>query len=165
MALMAALVAAASPAEAQPATADPPRFGDWSLIALPGAGCVLHQRLAVRESGQTIADLWLQTQADDGAVLSVQVPLGVSLADQVAYRHANEPDRAVSLLWQFCNQTHCLAQGHLAAIEVNRLRLGRSLQLAFRPLPDSAPLVSFVSLSGVTRGLAAQAACASESSR
>jgi hypothetical protein len=46
-----------------------------------------------------------------------------------------------------------LAQAHFAARDAGRLRRRCFVEVVFRPLPDSAPLASVVSLSGVTRGL------------
>jgi invasion protein IalB len=159
VALFAFVLKAAQPAFAQQSAPAAQQFGGWSVIELAPANCVLHQRLALRQTRQTIADLWLQAQQGGSLVLSVQVPVGASLSDLMAYRHTNDPTRIVPLIWQFCNATHCLAQAHLHAHEADRLRQGHFLEVVFRPLPDSPPLISVISLSGVTRGLVAQQKC------
>ena len=62
------------------------RFRDWTLLALSDQICVLHHRAVAAAEGLTLADVFLGPEAS-GLLVSVRVPLGVSLADGAAYRH------------------------------------------------------------------------------
>lgn len=149
------MIAGAACAAAQEAR----RFSDWMLLPLPGQGCVLQYRAVAPEAGLTLADLYLSPAEAGRAVLSVQVPVGVSIADRVIYRHP-EAARAVPLIWQSCTPQNCLAQIMITAEEVARLKAGRRIELGFVPTVGARRLSFAVSLSGVTAGLRAAEACA-----
>ncbi|SLN37349.1 invasion associated locus B family protein [Roseisalinus antarcticus] len=142
------------PAAAQ----DGARFRDWTLLDLPAGGCVLHNRVLSVDGGLTLADVFLEDLGGD-LLMSVRVPVGVSLADGMAYRHDGRPV-AVPLIWQSCNTETCLAQVRATAREAERLRSARAVIVGFVPVPGARPLTFPVSLMGVTAGLAAQRACA-----
>ena len=136
------------------------RFADWTLLAAPGQGCVLQYRAIAPEAGLVLADLYLSPVAEGGALLSVRVPVGASIADRAVYRHSGA-DRAVPLIWQTCNRDTCLAQVHVTEQELDRLRARRRIELAFVPTPGARRLSFPVSLMGVTAGFRAARACAS----
>jgi len=53
--------------------------------------------------------------------------------------------------WQYCTPETCVASGGVSEAELNKLRAGRRVFLGFVPLPGSAPLITPVSLLGITR--------------
>ncbi|WP_165978775.1 invasion associated locus B family protein [Antarcticimicrobium luteum] len=142
------------------AAPDARRFADWTLLEVPGQGCVLQYRAVAPGSGLVLADLYLSPVAEGGAILSVRVPVGASIADRAVYRHLGA-GRAVPLIWQTCNRQTCLAQVHVTEEEIGRLRAGRAIELAFVPVPGARRLSFPVSLMGVTAGLRAALACTS----
>lgn len=135
------------------------RFSDWTLRPLPGQGCVLHYRAVAPEAGLVLADLYLSPAGAGSAVLSVQVPVGVSIADRAVYRHPGA-DRAVPLIWQSCNAKTCLAQVRITGEELGRLKAGHRVELGFVPTVRARRLSFSVSLSGVSAGLRAARECA-----
>jgi invasion protein IalB len=134
------------------------RFRDWTLLRLQADDCVLHHRAVAAKTGLVLADLFLTPMPQGGALISLRVPRGASLVDRPAYRHPGA-SRAVPLIWQSCNRYQCLAQVDVNAKERRRLERGRSIDLSFVPLKGAPPLSFRVSLSGVTRGLAAAWSC------
>lgn len=148
------MAASAPPAAAQEAR----QFADWTMLTLPGQGCVLQYRAVAPDAGLVLADLYLSPAEAGRAVLSVRVPVGVSIADRAIYRHPGA-DSAVPLIWQTCNPQTCLAQIKIAAEEVGRLKAGRRIELGFVPTVGARRLSFAVSLRGVTAGLRAAAAC------
>lgn len=134
------------------------RFADWTLLQAPGQGCVLQYRAVAPEAGLALADLYLSPVDEGGAILSVRVPVGASIADRVVFRHPGA-DRAVPLIWQTCNRDTCLAQVHVTEQELDRLRARRRIELSFVPTPGARRLSFPVSLMGVTAGFRAARTC------
>lgn len=133
-------------------------FKDWTVLPLPGQGCVLAQRLIAPEAGIFIGDVFLSETGAGGAILSLRVPLGVDLSQPAAYR-LGQAGGAVPLIWQTCDAHTCLAQIEVTAAERARFAAMRQVTLAFRPTPDAPALQVPVSLMGVTAALCALAAC------
>ncbi len=143
------------------------RFGDWTLLQGDEGLCHLRYSLHSAQSGALLLDMILRppdsTDTDPpesaGAMVALLVPRGVSLRDGIAYRHPRRPERAIGLAWQSCDRDLCLAAGPISAAELDRLRRGRFIEVAFMPLPDAMPIRIQVSLRGVTAGWRALAAC------
>jgi len=128
------------------------QFRDWSVLAPEAGGCLLHQRVIAAEAGLAIADVFAQPTDAGGLRLSVQVPVGASLADGMAYRHTGQA-RAVPLLWQRCDGESCLAQVEVDARERGRLMRAVRVDVAFVPVPGARPLTFRLSLLGLTAAL------------
>ncbi|MCI2400846.1 hypothetical protein [Aliiroseovarius subalbicans] len=84
------------------------------------------------------------SHSEAGALVSVRVPVGASIADEMAYRHPREAS-AVPLVWQSGHAETCLAQVEIDAAALTRLKRGRSVERAFVSVINAGPLV--VSLS------------------
>lgn len=134
------------------------RFRDWTTVRLGPGECVLHHRAVAADAGLVLADVFLAPLPAGGALISVRVPVGVSLPDGIAYRHPGQT-RAVPLIWQSCNRATCLAQVAVNETGLRQLARGRSVDLAYVPVKGAVPLSFSVSLLGVTRGMAALEAC------
>lgn len=132
------------------------RHGDWLLLPLGGGACVLVQRVATADTGTRVADVFLSARGQ-GAVITLRVANGASIATPAAFRHPG--GAAIPLTWQFCDPGNCTAQTELAAPERRRLERGRELEMAFVPALGDPSIGFSVSLMGVTKGLAAQGAC------
>lgn len=131
--------------------------GDWQVLRL-AEGCAAVQSVLGRRTGAELARLVLSPVAQGGALVLLQLPNGVDLAEAPAYRHPGGP--AVVLEWQHCDAERCTASGQITPAELDRLRRGREVLLGYRPLPESRPLNVTISLMGLTRSLAAAATCA-----
>ncbi len=127
-------------------------FRDWELLRLPEGGCLLAQHVLAREGELKIAGVFLSATGSGSALLSVQVPVGASLADGIGYRHPGR-SAVVPLIWQSCNSETCLAQVEVTPQELARLRAAREIRIAFVPVRGSRPLVFSLSLMGLTRGM------------
>ncbi len=150
-----ALLAAEARAEAAP---EARRFGDWTLLRAGEGRCLLHYRALERNSGLVLGDLFLLPAGEGEAVLSLRVPVGAALSTPAFYRHPSR-EAVVPLEWQSCDSRQCLAQVRVTAPELARLRAGARVELSFTPVPGAARLTFPISLSGITRGLAAIDAC------
>jgi invasion protein IalB len=156
--LVCAALMAAHPARAEV-------HGDWAMLPADGAAaCLLVQTVALQGTGRTVAQVMLDGHADGSLRIAVRVPLGAGLAQPLVYMHPGR-DLAVPLDWTVCGAETCLAQTDVVAAEVDRLRRGDRIVMAFLPLRDSRPVSVSVSLRGVTRGLRAQATCKDRASR
>lgn len=154
------------PATAQAGGLTMTRHGDWTLLQGADGLCQLRYSMHSARSGAVLLEMILRAPDPDatgaegeGAMVAVLVPRGASLRDTVAYRHPRQPDRAIGLAWQSCNVELCLAAGQISPEELDRLRRGNHVEVAFRPLPDAVPIRMQVSLRGVTAGWRALAAC------
>ena len=145
--------------------AETARFGDWTLVR-PGPGiCQLRHTLLSARTGAVLLEMLLLPPApeaglEEGALVGLRVPLGVSLPDGIAYRHPGRAAEAVGFAWQSCDPDLCLAAGRISPAELDRLRRGNHVEVGFRPLPDAEPIRMQVSLAGVTAGWQALLACA-----
>ncbi len=133
-------------------------FRDWELLHLPQGECLLVQQVLARRGEVAIADVYLSRSEAGSALLSVRVPVGVSLADGIGYRYPDRPE-VVPLIWQSCNSGTCLAQIQITGKELARLQAAREIRIAFVPVRDARPLVFSLSLMGLTRGMQRLAAC------
>lgn len=138
---------------AAPALAQPE---DWQLLRLE-TGCAAVQTVQGLRSGAELARLVLQPLPGGAAVLLLQAPNGAALGEAPGWRHPDGP--AMALEWQHCDAARCTASARISAADLDRMRRGRALLIGYRPLPDSRPLTLTVSLAGLTRSLAAAAAC------
>lgn len=128
---------------------------DWVSVVGDGA-CYLRHAIIDPRDRVLLAAVMLAPDGA-GALLTVDLPSGASLAVPAALRL---PDgRAQALAWQFCRPELCSALALMPVADVMSLLAADQAQLAFRPLPDSAPLVLPVSLSGITAGWSDLAAC------
>lgn len=136
---------------------------DWSVVqGTGGQGCFATLSVGLKAPSSGLATLSIfarQGGGDTPAVMSVQVPLGASLPQGIAYTHAGGSE-AVGLAWQYCTPETCVASGGISQDELQRLKDGRRVFLGFVPLPGSAPLVVPVSLLGITRAWEAVQDCA-----
>lgn len=148
------------------------RFGDWTLLQGGPGICQLRYSMHSTHSGAVLLEVILRApepggveagganvEEPYGAMLAMLVPRGASLRDSIAYRHPRQPDRAVGLAWQSCDTEFCLAAGPVSVAELDRLRRGNDIEVAFRPLPEAMPIRMQVSLRGVTAGWRALADC------
>lgn len=154
-------------------------FRDWQLLKFGAGGdtpadepgsCQLRYSAALRQGGSNLLTVDLvprkagQTEetSDTPFVIVARVPLGASLVSGIAYRHTDQradSNIAQALVWQYCTATQCLASTGISAEEVNRMRAGRAMEVAFRPLPNSRPLAVPVSLLGISAALNALDDC------
>ncbi len=134
------------------------RFGDWVLIAAPGA-CQLVTQVISARSGAVLLEMILIAPPPDspGARIGLRVPTGASLRDGIAYRHPDGP--AIGLEWQNCDAQMCLAAGALSDDGLRRLLRGNRVVAGFRPLPGAQPVNIEVSLRGTSAGWAALSDC------
>ena len=127
---------------------------DWTVVrGTSGQGCFATMSVGLKAPSSGLATVSLfKRAADDGApaVMTIQVPLGASLPDGIAYTHSSSGE-AIGLAWQYCTPETCVASGGVSEAELNKLRAGRRVFLGFVPLPGSAPLITPVSLLGITR--------------
>ncbi|MDN5786648.1 invasion associated locus B family protein [Pseudorhodobacter sp.] len=131
-------------------------FSDWRVVQ-GDAGCVATIDIGLRAPSSGLATIAILLRHGAGqkavpAVMTLRVPVGVALAEPPAYVHAGASD-AVGLAWQSCSKRSCMASGGVSAAEMDRLKKGRRIFVAFRPLKDARPLIVPVSLLGVTRAL------------
>jgi len=128
------------------------QFRDWELLRLSEGGCLLAQQVLARQGQVNIASVYLSDLEAGSALLSVQVPVGVSLADGIGYRYPDRPE-VVPLIWQSCNRDTCLAQARLAGPELARLQAAREIRVGFVPVREARPLVFSLSLLGLGEGV------------
>lgn len=135
---------------------------DWTVVrGGDGAGCFATVSVGLKAPSSGLATLSLfprRAEAGAPAVLSVQVPLGASLPDGIAYTYRSGSE-AVGLAWQYCTERTCVASGGVSAAELDRLKRGRRIFLGFVPLPGSAAVITPVSLLGITKAWAEVQAC------
>jgi invasion protein IalB len=140
------------------------RHRDWQVVRDGNGGCLAATTagLAAGKTGLlTLSLLPLPDQTGArtaGALMSARVPLGVSLTEPLAYSRA-QTSEAVGLAWQRCDAETCLAMAPISAEELARLKRGRRVLFAFRPLRGSKPLIVPVSLMGLTRAWGAVTDC------
>lgn len=143
-----------------PSAAPAQQFLDWSVESSADR-CIAITRILLRDSGTPLLSLSLSLRADGGALMLAEVPVGASLRDGIVWLPApGRPGRALE--WQNCTPDACIATDNLTAADLNTLRPRRAISVAFRPLPASPPLVTPVSLMGLTRALAAVESCRAE---
>lgn len=135
--------------------------GDWVVLRSPEGGCQMRSTILSRESGAILLEMILRPQPDGapGALVGLRAPVGVSLADGIAYRHPETPEVAIGLEWQSCDAALCLAVGAISDGALDALRRGARVEVGFRPLPGARAIRLPVSLRGVTAGWRAVAAC------
>lgn len=132
-------------------------FRDWTLDR-DGDVCTVSTRVLLRSTGTLLVAVSLSARGPDGALMAIEVPVGASLRDRVAYVHGpHTPERALE--WQFCNPDTCLAVTDLDQAALRALKRGTRITVGFRPLPSSPVLATPVSLMGLTRAWAALASC------
>jgi hypothetical protein len=136
-------------------------FGDWTLRDWPDLGCGLEFIAYGRATGVALVEVIVLPQGD-GADLLIRVPTGARLVDGIAYRHRSA---VTGLHWQSCSATRCTAHVRIDAAEVARLKAGREIIVAYRPALGVPALNVPVSLTGITRGMAAARACQRPESR
>ena len=133
------------------------QFRDW-FLEQDSTTCVVSTRVHLRQTNTFLVAVSLSVPDDAEVLMTVEVPVGASLRDRIAYVHA--PDApARTLDWQFCGTQTCLATMTVEADELSALKAGASITVAFRPLPGAQVLAAPVSLMGLTRGWAALEAC------
>ncbi|MCC5985713.1 MAG: invasion associated locus B family protein [Rhodobacteraceae bacterium] len=138
-------------------TAPAQEFRDWTLDR-DGNACTVSTRVLLRSTGTLLVAVSLSARGAEGALMAVEVPVGASLRDRVAYIHGpGTPERALE--WQFCTPDTCLAVAELDQAALHALKRGTRITVGFRPLPSSPVLAAPVSLMGLTRAWEALAAC------
>lgn len=127
---------------------------DWTLVkATQGTGCFATIDVGLKATGSGLVTIALYPRGKDEAVpavMTVQVPLGASLPSGIAYTHRQDGE-AIGLAWQYCTQRTCVASGGVSSGELERLKRGNRIYLGFVPLPGSAPLITPISLFGITK--------------
>lgn len=145
-------------AAVQPAASQVPEttaYRDWQVVRDGDGRCIASTTVGLREadSGLVTVSLMRAGQGDAAALMSARVPLGAALDQPLAYTWRSGPT-AQGLEWQSCDSDTCLALAPLDADELERLKRGRRVFFAFRPLPGARPLIVPVSLLGLTRAWA-----------
>ncbi len=138
-------------------TAEAQQFRDWTLER-DDATCVVSTRVHLRSTDTLLVAVSLSRVEGDGVLMAVEVPVGASLRDDIAYVHM-PGGRAQPFDWQFCNAQTCLATATIAPEELGALKVGTRITVAFRPLPQSQVLATPVSLMGLTRAWEALESC------
>ena len=159
---MAAIVGWASFAVAQEAGVEEQRFRDWQVLRQVETGkCAISISVGLAQTNSGLATInIIKRQNDEGvpAVMTIKVPLGVSLRSGLAYSHSGTSE-TVGLAWQYCTPNTCLASGGISSAEIANLKKDREIFLAFQPLPNSRPIIVPVSLLGFTKAWRALQSC------
>lgn len=130
-------------------------FSDWQVVAQEGedrcfmAISVLSKKADIPLASINVFRRKTVENEEIPAIMTIKVPLGVSLTSGVAYQHVASQE-AVGFAWQYCNQSICMASGGVSLDELANLKKRNRIELGYRPLPGSKSLVIPVSLRGFT---------------
>jgi len=92
--------------------------------------CAMEQRVILRETGQQLASVIIQTPAAGEATLVVRLPLGLSIADGVTFEV--DEDEITRLDIQTCEANGCFIRTPLTDEILVALRRGSQLILALK---------------------------------
>lgn len=129
--------------------------GDWVSVTGEGA-CYLRNALLDPRDRVVLASVMLSPDGD-GAILAAEFPSGAALTVPPALRL---PDGTVqALAWQSCRPDTCSAVAILPKATIAPILAADEALLAYRPLPESPPLVLTLGLGGITAAWADLAGC------
>lgn len=161
--LLAALALAPQPSAAQTvAQSAAQRFDDWELVPpTPNEAlqaCRLRQFIEADGGGVAAEASLIATDA--GALLALRLASPVSFPAGIAYRHSNsDSEPPVTLTWQYCTGSECLANTVLEPAAFELLLRRSAVELGWQRLPGPVPMLRQMSLIGLTRAWRALPGC------
>lgn len=150
LAALAALVAGT--AQAQDDVAQGQAFGDWIVaceaVSTTRNACRIAQSQSRSSDGSLVLQLVAYPQAQGGAVLVAQVPMGVYLPDGATFRPRNDDDAdSTGMIWQRCLGNICEAALRLDADGVAAFADAGEVLFGYRMIPGEPATITTVDTS------------------
>ena len=141
---------------------DQNRYRDWIVLEDEGSSnCLVTSSSRSKKAKVELArvDIFPRKTAiptdKANAVMIVRLPLGADISSPVSFGRltGNQAVSMRKLVWQSCNEQHCLASTSLSGRDLKNFRRWNAFHIRYRPLPGSRKLAVPVSLMGFSAAL------------